>query len=70
MELFHIVFHSDSFTFNLPRVTLASNMVNSSISHDVKIAAINLYEQNILSVKQILASMGFSRRTFFRVLNL
>ena len=45
-------------------------MVNRSISCNVKIAAINLYKQNILSVKQILASVGFSRRTFFRVLNL
>lgn len=45
-------------------------MGNRKIHRSVKIAAINLYEQNILSLKQILACVGFSRRTFYRVLHL
>jgi hypothetical protein len=40
-------------------------MGNRSIHRDVKIAAINLDEQNILTLKQILACVGFSRRTFY-----
>jgi transposase len=45
-------------------------MGNRRISRDVKIAALNLYEQGHLSVNQILACVGFSRSTFFRVLHL
>jgi len=45
-------------------------MGNRRISRDVKIAALNLYEQGHLSVKEILACVGFSRSTFFRVLHL
>jgi transposase len=45
-------------------------MGNRRISRDVKIAALNLYEQGHLSIKQILACVGFSRSTFFRVLHL
>ncbi|KAJ7300436.1 hypothetical protein DFH08DRAFT_919265 [Mycena albidolilacea] len=45
-------------------------MGNRKISRDVKIAAINLYEQNILSLKQILDCVDFSRRTLYRVLRL
>ncbi|KAJ7265184.1 hypothetical protein C8J57DRAFT_952801, partial [Mycena rebaudengoi] len=45
-------------------------MVNRRISRDVKIAALNLYEHGHLSVKEILACVGFSRRTFYRILNL
>ncbi|KAK6972291.1 hypothetical protein R3P38DRAFT_3240036 [Favolaschia claudopus] len=49
---------------------LPAVMPNRSISRDVKIAAVNLYEQDILTLKQILDCVGFSRRTFFRVLRL
>ncbi|KAJ7038456.1 hypothetical protein C8F04DRAFT_915687, partial [Mycena alexandri] len=45
-------------------------MVNHSISRDVKIAALNLYEHGRLSLTEILDCVGFSRRTFFRVLKL
>ncbi|KAJ7304767.1 hypothetical protein DFH08DRAFT_918686 [Mycena albidolilacea] len=45
-------------------------MGNRSISRDVKIAAINLYEQGHLSLQQILACVGFSESTFYRVLRL
>lgn len=40
------------------------------ISRDVKIAALNLHENGILSLPDILASVGFSESTFFRVLRL
>lgn len=40
------------------------------ISRDVKIAALNLYETGQMSLADILACVGFSRRTFFRVLKL
>ncbi|KAJ6479049.1 Homeodomain-like protein, partial [Mycena sanguinolenta] len=40
------------------------------ISRDLKIAALNLYEQGHFSLKQILACVGFSRSTFFRALHL
>lgn len=46
------------------------SMGNRAISRDVKIAAINLYEHGQLSLTDILHCVGFSRRTFFRVLNL
>ncbi|KAJ7106300.1 hypothetical protein C8R44DRAFT_638721 [Mycena epipterygia] len=45
-------------------------MVNRRISRDVKIAAINLYEQGHLSLNAIISCVGFSRSTFFRVLKL
>ncbi|KAJ7022258.1 hypothetical protein C8F04DRAFT_924834, partial [Mycena alexandri] len=45
-------------------------MGNHRISRDVKIAALNLYERGHLPLKEILACVGFSRSTFFRVLNL
>ncbi|KAJ7120563.1 hypothetical protein C8R43DRAFT_1090895 [Mycena crocata] len=45
-------------------------MGNRHISRDVKIAAINLYELGHLSLKDILACVGFSRRTFYRILHL
>jgi hypothetical protein len=45
-------------------------MVNRQISRDLKIAAINLYEHGYLLLKDILACVGFSRSTFFRILKL
>lgn len=45
-------------------------MVFRKISRDVKIAAINFYEQGHLSLKDILDCVGFSRSTFFRILHL
>ena len=40
------------------------------ISHDVNIAALNLYENDTLPLSDILACVGFSERTFYRVLKL
>jgi len=40
------------------------------ISRDVKLAAINLHEQNVLSLEQILDCVGFSESTFWRMLKL
>ncbi|KAJ7435679.1 hypothetical protein B0H11DRAFT_1713419, partial [Mycena galericulata] len=45
-------------------------MGNRRISRDVKIAALNLWEQGHLPLKVILSCVGFSRRTFFRLLKL
>ncbi|KAJ6529201.1 hypothetical protein B0H19DRAFT_968465 [Mycena capillaripes] len=45
-------------------------MGNRAIHRDVKIAALNLWEQGHLKLKDILSCVGFSRRTFFRVLHL
>ncbi|KAJ7433077.1 hypothetical protein B0H11DRAFT_1834238 [Mycena galericulata] len=45
-------------------------MVYRKISRDVKIAPINLWERGHLPLKEILACVGFSRSTFFRVLYL
>jgi len=45
-------------------------MGNRRISPDVKLAAIRLYERQLLPLRQILECVGFSRRTFFRILNL
>lgn len=45
-------------------------MVNRRISRDVKVAAMRLYELNILSLRDILDACGFSCRTFYRVLKL
>ncbi|KAJ7704016.1 hypothetical protein B0H17DRAFT_1157081 [Mycena rosella] len=40
------------------------------IHRDVKIAALNLYEGGLLSLPQILDALGFSERTFYRILYL
>lgn len=40
------------------------------ISRDVKVAAIRLYENDLLDLEDILDSCGFSRRTWFRILKL
>ncbi|KAJ7705048.1 hypothetical protein B0H17DRAFT_851725, partial [Mycena rosella] len=40
------------------------------IHQDVKIAALNLYEGGLLSLPQILDAVGFSERTFYRILYL
>jgi transposase len=40
------------------------------ISRDVKIAAIKLYEQDLLSLSDILDCCGFSERTFYQILRL
>jgi transposase len=45
-------------------------MGNHQISRDVKIAAIKLYEQDLLSLDNILDCCGFSERTFYRILKL
>lgn len=45
-------------------------MVNRRISDDIKLAAMRLYEQDILGIEDILEVIGFSRATFFRVLKL
>jgi hypothetical protein len=37
------------------------------ISRDVKLAAIRLYERNILPLSDLLDVVGFSRRTFYRI---
>ena len=45
-------------------------MLFRKISRDVKLAAINLHEQNVLSLEQILDCVGFSESTFWRMLKL
>ncbi|KAG2133386.1 hypothetical protein BD769DRAFT_1354128, partial [Suillus cothurnatus] len=40
------------------------------ISRDVKLAAVKLHEQNILSLEQILDCVGLSESTFWRMLKL
>ncbi|KAJ7024996.1 Homeodomain-like protein, partial [Mycena alexandri] len=40
------------------------------ISRDVKIAALNLYEHGRLTLPEILQCVGFSERTFYRILHL
>jgi transposase len=40
------------------------------ISRNVKIVVLNLHENGILTVPDILASVGFSESTFYRVLRL
>ncbi|KAJ7025733.1 hypothetical protein C8F04DRAFT_877374, partial [Mycena alexandri] len=40
------------------------------ISCDVKIASLNLYEHGCLTLPEILDCVGFSERTFYRILNL
>lgn len=45
-------------------------MPGRHISRDVKIAAIRLYERDLLDISDILDCCGFARRTWFRVLKL
>jgi transposase len=45
-------------------------MVNRRISSDVKVAAINLYNRNLLELEDILDCCEFSQSTFFRSLRL
>ena len=45
-------------------------MPGRHISRDVKVAAIRLYERDLLDVSDILDCCGFARRTWFRVLKL
>ena len=45
-------------------------MGNRRISPDLKLAAICLYERRLLPLRQILECVGFSQRTFFRILSL
>jgi len=45
-------------------------MGNHTIHRDVKIAALNLWEQGLLPLKDILSCVGFSRSTFLHVLHL
>lgn len=40
------------------------------ISQDLKLAAINLYQRGLISLDDILDCVGFSERTFYRVLSL
>jgi transposase len=40
------------------------------ISPDVKLAAVNLYERDLLPLEDILDCVGFSERTFYRILRL
>jgi transposase len=40
------------------------------ISPDVKLAAIRLYERHLLPLQDILDCLGFSERTFYRILHL
>lgn len=42
-------------------------MGNRRISDDLKVAAMNLYDRRLLSVRDILDCVGFSRRTFLCV---
>ncbi|KAJ7605201.1 hypothetical protein FB45DRAFT_879735 [Roridomyces roridus] len=58
------------FAFSWNLIVYISTMGNRRISRDVKIAAINLWEHGQLSLNDILACVGFSRATFFRVLRL
>ncbi|KIM37116.1 hypothetical protein M413DRAFT_50580, partial [Hebeloma cylindrosporum] len=40
------------------------------ISRDVKLAAVKLYEQDLLPLSNILECVGFGKRTFYRILSL
>ena len=40
------------------------------ISRDIKVAAVRLYERQLLSLDDILDCCGFSERTFYRILKL
>jgi transposase len=52
------------------RFELSHSMGYRAISRDVKVAAIRLYERELLGLEDILDCCGFSRRTWFRVLRL
>lgn len=45
-------------------------MGNRRISSDLKLAAVKLYERNVLALEDLLDCVGFSRRTFFRIMKL
>src|SRR5882757_11168469 len=60
--------NSATFKYNC-RVTI-TNMPFRKISRDVKLAAVNLYEHEHLSLEQIPDCVGFSERTFWRILKL
>ncbi|KAI6033471.1 hypothetical protein BKA83DRAFT_4043984 [Pisolithus microcarpus] len=45
-------------------------MGNRKITRDLKLAAIRFHEQGILTTHEILECIGFSKRTFRRVLKL
>ncbi|KAF5331499.1 hypothetical protein D9758_018266 [Tetrapyrgos nigripes] len=45
-------------------------VARKKISDDIKLAAIHLYMNSLLDLKDILACVGFSRRTFFQCLKL
>jgi transposase len=49
---------------------LSHTMVYRVISRDLKIAAVRLYERELLDLEDILDCCGFARRTWFRVLRL
>ncbi|KAG1741264.1 hypothetical protein EDB19DRAFT_1615180, partial [Suillus lakei] len=40
------------------------------ISRDLKLAAVNLFEHNLLTIRQIVDCVGFSERTFWRIMKL
>jgi transposase len=46
------------------------HMPYRKISRDLKIAAMNLYEQQLILLDDILDCVGFSERTFYRILRL
>lgn len=45
-------------------------MGNRKISRDLKVAAVKMYERDLLPLCDILDCVGFSRATFFRILHL
>jgi len=49
---------------------LLAIMPYRKISQDLKLAAMNLYEHELVSLDDILDCVGFSERTFYRVLSL
>ncbi|KAG1754122.1 hypothetical protein EDD22DRAFT_784605 [Suillus occidentalis] len=40
------------------------------ISCDLKLAAVNLFEHNLLTIGQIVDCVGFTERTFWRIIKL
>jgi transposase len=40
------------------------------ISRDLKLAAVNLFEHNLLTIRQIVDCVGFSERIFWRITKL
>ena len=47
-----------------------TTMPYRKISYDVKLAAVNLYERNLLTIRQIVGCVGFTERTFWRIMKL